>query len=103
MEVDPVEVDLEAEVVLDSQGRRIDQEYVDRLVDAAYETIDAHPEKFPPRVGRPPLAGRAGEGRSPQVSFRAPAELVAAAQERAGREGKPLSQVAREALQAWVS
>jgi hypothetical protein len=33
-------VDLDKEVVLDSQGRRIDQAYVDRVVEAAHALLD---------------------------------------------------------------
>ena len=33
-------IDLEKEIVLDSQGRRIDQAYVDRVVEAAHAFLD---------------------------------------------------------------
>ena len=33
-------IDLEKEIVLDSQGRRIDQAFVDRVVEAAHAFLD---------------------------------------------------------------
>lgn len=38
--IDGTYVDLEKEVVLDSHGRRIDQAYVDRVVEAAHALLD---------------------------------------------------------------
>lgn len=81
------DVDLDVEDVRDSQGRRIDAEYVDRVVARA--------------VGRPSLTG-VGR-RSPHVSFRVSESTRAAAEARAAAEGKTVSQVAREALERYVS
>jgi hypothetical protein len=53
------------------------------------------------RVGRRSLAG--GDGASPRVNFRMTAELQARAQARADREGKTVSEIAREALERYVS
>lgn len=50
--------------------------------------------------GRPSLSAR---GTSPQVTFRLSAELRARAEERAEREGKSLSDLAREALERHLS
>jgi predicted HicB family RNase H-like nuclease len=53
------------------------------------------------RVGRPSLAGRSGA--SPRVNFRATPALHERARRRAKREGKTISQVAREALEKYVA
>lgn len=52
------------------------------------------------RVGRPSLAG--GDGASPRVNFRMTDELHRRAVQRAEREGKSLSELARDALAAYV-
>ena len=38
--IDGTYIDLEREIVLDSQGRRIDQAYVDQVVEAAHAFLD---------------------------------------------------------------
>jgi predicted HicB family RNase H-like nuclease len=53
------------------------------------------------RAGRPSLAGHAG-GRSPQITFRTPVSLHDAAERQARREGKSVSQLAREALEHYL-
>jgi hypothetical protein len=78
-------VDLSQETVRDKSGRPIDAAYVEEFVEAARKT-----------PGRPSLA----KGTSPSVAFRLPPELRARAAEIAAREGKTVSQLAREALQA---
>ncbi|HEX9711513.1 MAG TPA: CopG family transcriptional regulator [Actinomycetota bacterium] len=84
------EVDLGRKVVRDSRGRRITQNYVDRAV------ADVHAKSR----GRPSLTGQAA--RSPQVTFRLPPDLRAKAEARAKREGKRVSEVAREALERYL-
>jgi len=78
------DVDLETETVRDKQGRRITTAYGDRLVEAAR------------KPGRPSLE----EGRSPAIAFRLPRELRKRAEALAAREGKTVSQLAREALES---
>jgi hypothetical protein len=51
--------------------------------------------------GRPSLTGR--RGRSPQVTFRLSPRLRAATEKRAAREGKRVSDVAREALEQYLA
>lgn len=51
--------------------------------------------------GRPSLTGKAQ--RSPQVAFRLPPELRAKAEKRAAREGKRVSEIAREALEHYLA
>ena len=81
------DVDLTREVRRDKQGRRIDQAYVDELVEASR------------RPGRPSLAE---DGPSPSIAFRVPAALRQRAEEVAAREGKTVSELAREALEARI-
>jgi len=84
------DVDLEVEDIRDSKGNRIDEEYVQRAVaDVRRQT-----------AGRPSMSGP-GE-RSPQIAFRVPREVHRAISELAVREGKTLSELAREALEQYV-
>lgn len=86
--MDRGEVDIERDVRRDTAGRRIDEEYVERLVGASR------------KPGRPALAF---DGPSPSIAFRVPAALRERAEERAAREGKTVSQLAREALEARLA
>ncbi|MGW4642038.1 ribbon-helix-helix protein, CopG family [Sphaerisporangium sp. NPDC004334] len=86
---DASDVDLEAEEIYDRRGNRIDQAYVDAAVEHVHRT-----------VGRPSL-GASGD-RSPQVTFRLSAEEKAAAKALAEREGKTVSQLAREAFAQYM-
>ena len=89
--VDP-DVDLDTEVVRDSRRRRITGK---RATGSAQQTLE--------RIGRgrPSLTGAKLD--SPRVSFRAPAELRTKAEARAVREGKTVSQIAREALERLIA
>ena len=78
-------VDLSQETVRDKNGRPVDEACVQELVEAARRA-----------PGRPSLA----KGTSPSVAFRLPPELRARAAEIAASEGKTVSQLAREALEA---
>ncbi len=51
------------------------------------------------RVGRPSLAG---QGTSPRMSFRTTPDLYRAAQKRAKKEGRSVSDLAREAVARFV-
>jgi predicted HicB family RNase H-like nuclease len=82
------DVDLNKEVRRDKQGRRVDESYADRLIEAAR------------RPGRPSLAE---DGPSPSIAFRVPAALRERAEELAAREGKSVSELAREALEARIA
>jgi hypothetical protein len=79
------DVDLKRQVRRDREGRRIDDAYVERLIGASR------------KPGRPALAEG---GPSPSIAFRVPAALRRQAEEVAAREGKTVSQLAREALEA---
>lgn len=74
-------------------GITITDELAEQLADDAEAGYELTPGK---RVGRKSLAG--GDGTSPRVSFRMTAELQA----RAAREGKTVSEIAREALEHYV-
>jgi hypothetical protein len=78
-------------------GVLITDEIAERLADEAEGGYDLTPEK---RVGRKSLGG--GAGKSPRVNFRMTSELQARAQLRAKREGKTLSEIARDALEQYV-
>lgn len=52
------------------------------------------------RIGRPALGGG---GTSPRVTFRAAPKLYRAVQARARREGRTVSEVARDALEKYVA
>ena len=86
------EIDLEREVVRDSQGRRIDAAYVDRAV----ADVRAH-------RGRPSLSDQAVGEPSPHVSFRVPEQTRRRLDERARAEGRSASEIAREALDRYLS
>jgi predicted HicB family RNase H-like nuclease len=68
-----------------------------RLTDAI---VDEIVERARRSVGRPSLSGRAVS--SPQIAFRVPQDVRGRAAEVAAREGKTISQLAREALEARV-
>lgn len=85
------DIDLRTEDVRDSHGRRITQAYVDGAVTDAHRQVR----------GRPSLT--APGQRSPQIAFRVPAELQAEAERLAAQRGATVSQLAREALQAYVT
>lgn len=86
------DVDLDSEDVRDSKGRRITQDYARRA--AQYDPASV-------RRGRRSLTG--GRLHSPRVSFRVPADLREAAEKAARREGKTVSELARDALQKYLA
>ena len=87
-----------SETPLSKRGTPITDELAEQRAneaEAGYELTEAK------RVGRKSLAG--ARGTSPRVNFRMTAELQARAQARAEREGKTVSQIAREALERYVT
>jgi hypothetical protein len=78
-------------------GVQITDEIAEQLADEAEAGYDLTPSK---RVGRKSLAG--ADGVSPRVNFRMTAELHADAQARAEKEGKTISEIARDALEQYV-
>lgn len=78
-------------------GTPITDEVAEKLADEAEAGYELTPTK---RVGRKSLGG--SRGASPRVNFRMTAELQAHAQACAEKEGKTVSQIAREALEKYV-
>lgn len=78
-------------------GISIADELAEKRADEAEAGYELNEAK---RVGRKSLAG--SRGSSPRVNFRMTAELQARAQARAEREGKTVSEIAREALEQYV-
>lgn len=85
------DVDLGEEDVRLEDGTRLTPEIAEEMAEDALRQV---------RAGRPSLTGRGG--RSPQVSFRVPASLRDAAERQARREGKSVSQLAREVLERYL-
>lgn len=86
------------ELLYDRRGNVIDRDYIhalEREAEIGYDVEDLQPV----RVGRPSLS-EAGD--SPQVRFRLPAGVRAEAAALASSEGKSLSQLARDALEAYL-
>lgn len=87
------------ELLHDAKGNPIDSAYIETITREAEIGYDLE-NLTPARVGRPSLS-RSGD--SPQVRFRLPAATRAEAEALAAREGKTLSELAREALEAYLS
>jgi predicted HicB family RNase H-like nuclease len=81
------DVDLEREDVRLADGTRLTQEVAEAIV-----------EEVRRRSGRPSLSG--APARSPQIAFRVSPEVRDRAERAAADEGKTVSQLAREALEA---
>ena len=84
------DVDLEAEDVRLSDGSRLTEQKAAEIVDEVRR-----------RGGRPSLTGEAAI--SPRIAFRVTPAVRDRAAEIAAREGKTISQLAREALEARVA
>lgn len=79
-------------------GTEVTPEIADALAAEAERGYDLSKAK-PRRVGRPSLAG---VGASPRLSFRTTPDLYRAAQKRAKKEGRSVSDLAREAVARYV-
>lgn len=79
-------------------GVEITPQIADVLADEAERAYDLSKARRR-RVGRPLLSER---GASPRVSFRTTPDLYRAAQSRARKEGRTLSDLAREAVARYV-
>ena len=86
------DVDLEIDDVRDSQGRRITEEYARAATAQAIASVGR---------GRPSLTGT--KATSPQVTFRVTPELRARAAAEADRQGRRISDVARDALERYLA
>ena len=88
------EIDLAVEVVVDSDGRRIDQRYIDEIMVHANEVFER-------TSGRPSLTGKPEH--SPQVTFRITPEMKARAEQLAAARGTTISRIAREAFEQYLA
>ena len=79
-------------------GEEITPEIAEALATEAERGYDLSKAKRR-RVGRPSLAG---QGTSPRMSFRTTPDLYRAAQKRAKKEGRSVSDLAREAVARYV-
>lgn len=84
------DVDLEKEDVRLADGTRLTQEVADQIVEEVRRS-----------AGRPSLSGT--RARSPQIAFRVPPKVRARAAELAAKEGKTVSELAREALEERIA
>ena len=84
-----------ARVPRSKSGTAITDELAEQLADEAEAGYD-----LKHRVGRKSLEG--GRGHSPRLNFRTTREVYERALERAQAEGKTVSQLARDALEAYV-
>lgn len=83
----------------DAHGNPIDSAYIEKVNHEAEVGYDLE-GLAPARVGRPSLS-EAGD--SPQVRFRLPAATRAEAAALATREGKTLSELARDAIEEYLT
>lgn len=86
------DVDLETEAIIDADGVRVDEAYVDAVVDAVHRRLGA--------PGRPSLTGRAG--RSPRVNARLSDEAYSRLRHRAEVEGTSVSELVRQAVEEFI-
>ena len=84
------DVDLKRDDVRLKDGTRLTDEVADEIVDQLRRSS-----------GRPSLSGQATA--SPQIAFRVPSAVRDRAAEIAAREGKTISQLAREALEDRIA
>jgi hypothetical protein len=80
-------------------GTRLDREKVDALsaeAEHGYNLDEAIPERMGP--GRPSLE----RGLSPRISYRVGESLYLRAKRKAEREGRSVSELAREALESYL-
>ena len=85
-------VDLESDDVRDGHVRRITEDYARAATDRAVASVGP---------GRPSLTGT--KATSPQVTFRVTPELRARAAAEAERQGRRIPDVAREALERYLT
>lgn len=84
------DADLDREDIWLADGTRLTDAVADEVVDPVRRT-----------TGRPSLSGKAAQ--SPQIAFRVPAAVRDRAADLAALEGKTVSQLAREALEARLA
>lgn len=86
------DVDLDVDDVRDSGGRRVTEAYAQQATELALAAVGR---------GRPSLTGT--RSTSPQITFRITPELRERAAAEAARQGRRVSDVAREALERYLA
>lgn len=91
---------MKEETFVTKSGRVLDQAAIDKLAAEAEKGYDL--DKLTPRLwlGRPTLGS--GHGPSPRINVRLAPEVYDAVVSRAQREGRRVSEVAREAVEKFV-
>jgi hypothetical protein len=84
------DIDLDKEVIRDSQGKRITSKRADEIVEEVIAQV----------VGRPSLSGPSKV--SPEIKARVPAKLKLALEREAKRQGQTPSALIRIALQEYL-
>lgn len=84
------DIDLDSEPVLEPDGTRLTEARAQELAERTLRAVR----------GRPSLTGPGQQ--SPRVSFRLPPDELQAAQQLAQREGVPVSELARRALEEFI-
>jgi hypothetical protein len=85
--------------VTTKSGKILTEEDMDRLADMFERGVDI--SRWKPRPGRPALdAG--SQAHAPRIAVRVPEELRKRAVERAAREGRSISAVVRDLLEAYA-
>ena len=84
------DIDHDSEQVLEPDGERLTEARAQELAEQTLRAVR----------GRPSLTGPGQQ--SPRVSFRLPPDELRAAQQLAEREGVPVSELARRALEEFI-
>ncbi len=84
-------IDLETEILLDKNGVRITNEYVERILKEDEHLFQGRPSLSAPRT------------HSPQLKVRVPVKLKAALDLEAQRRGETTSTLIREALEKYLA
>ncbi len=85
------DIDLDKEILLDKNGVRITNEYVERILKEDEHLFQGRPSLSAPRV------------HSPQLKVRVPVKLKAALDLEAQRRGETTSTLIREALEKYLA
>jgi predicted HicB family RNase H-like nuclease len=102
-DADATDIDLDEEEFF-YRNKRLREADAERVAEETLESIrrdEPSLEKIRRNRGRPSLTGKTQ--RSPQVAFRLTPELRAKVEARAKAEGKPVSQIARDALEQYLA
>ncbi len=83
-------VDLDDEIILDRNGKRVTSAYVERILKKDLGVI----------IGRPSLTGP--KIHSPEIKARVPMKLKVALEREAKRRGETASSIIREALEKYL-